>query len=578
MKKSFVLFLFFITFLPVYSKDSSRDDFYITLSDFYESALEKQPCKWRDVRIEYKNYKCPVRIFIEQLEEDMDCLCYLLETAYAGYSDAVSRGLDLEKLKARAKEKFSTDEYDYNGITPVQFVDFLRNELEIKIRDTHFSIRAGDYYCWLCGHQNVFYSDIYVKKDDRGVYKVCKIFEDGSSVQSYTDKFTTYHDLLLFKHSVSPLPDFDPLQPAAPELLEHPFETIKIGSVYSGFPGNLFYYPVLGENVYRVGVMTAEHPDYLCAQFDSKEITLPVKTEVPIDRRQTLRLGEKSTAFSAYLSLSHFSSPGVDSNYRAGTDRQFSRFMDSGFYYQNKQNVILDLRSNPGGNSNIGLKFLASLYIPWNVTNYEGGYNRSFSVLEKHLMQYNENCISVFSPAVSQAFYCYCHEFEKDKKSISLYKKMMTQQKKNPQLLVTPLMHQTKYDRENKARFSNSPAFAGKLIIILDRHSCSASEETVKNAKLLFGDQVIIVGENSGGCITYGNVFNYALPNSNLIVSISAANLSSSYSNFSNWHGEGFGIYPDVWTTGEDLLKTLILLTGDNALEEKIQYIERALQ
>ena len=35
-----------------------------------------------------------------------------------------------------------------------------------------------------------------------------------------------------------------------------------------------------------------------------------------------------------------------------------------------------------------------------------------------------------------------------------------------------------------------------------------------------------------------------------------------------NWHGEGNGVYPDIWSTDEDLLETLVSVTGDRGLKE----------
>ena len=54
--------------------------------------------------------------------------------------------------------------------------------------------------------------------------------------------------------------------------------------------------------------------------------------------------------------------------------------------------------------------------------------------------------------------------------------------------------------------------------------------------------------------------------------------MRGSLKRFKNWHGEGFGVYPDVWTNGAELLETLVNLTGDESLREKIQNIEWGLQ
>ena len=86
--------------------------------------------------------------------------------------------------------------------------------------------------------------------------------------------------------------------------------------------------------------------------------------------------------------------------------------------------------------------------------------------------------------------------------------------------------------------------------------------------KKYLGKNAIIIGENTLGCIEYGNVYYYTLPNSRLSFHVSAATYGPSFNTFSNWHGEGKGIYPDIWATDEDMLETIIAVTGDEGLRE----------
>ena len=71
-----------------------------------------------------------------ELEEDLEDLCYLLKTSYAGFEDACGRGLNLEELKADIQAQFE----DSNDISTDDFFLALKDELSGKIQDMHFSL------------------------------------------------------------------------------------------------------------------------------------------------------------------------------------------------------------------------------------------------------------------------------------------------------------------------------------------------------------------------------------------------------------------------------------------------------
>ena len=119
--------------------------------------------------------------------------------------------------------------------------------------------------------------------------------------------------------------------------------------------------------------------------------------------------------------------------------------------------------------------------------------------------------------------------------------------------------------------------FTGKLIIIADRNSASSSEDTIQLAKRLFGKDCYLVGEISNGCHAYGGVYTYQLPNGSLAVRLSNVKydfiLNSKVINI-----EGVGFTPDYWSTNEDLLETLVAITGDKSLRKVLQGIEVGLK
>lgn len=76
---------------------------------------------------------------------------------------------------------------------------------------------------------------------------------------------------------------------------------------------------------------------------------------------------------------------------------------------------------------------------------------------------------------------------------------------------------------------------------------------------------------------SYFDVFAITLPNSNIILSVPfAKNIQLENDKF--WNGEGFGYYPDIWSEGKDLNNSIISITKDKELFEKLKNIESGLQ
>lgn len=46
---------------------------------------------------------------------------------------------------------------------------------------------------------------------------------------------------------------------------------------------------------------------------------------------------------------------------------------------------------------------------------------------------------------------------------------------------------------------------------------------------------------------------------------------------FSQWHGDCYGIYPDYWSIGNDLNETIFLVTKDNEMKLKLSDIANRL-
>ena len=105
----------------------------------------------------------------------------------------------------------------------------------------------------------------------------------------------------------------------------------------------------------------------------------------------------------------------------------------------------------------------------------------------------------------------------------------------------------------------------------------SAAESTIICAKALFGNNCYLVGENSNGCHAYGGVYTYQLPNGSWAVRLSNIKYDFILNN-KVINIEGIGFTPDYWSTNEDLLETLVAITGDKSLRKVLQGIEVCLK
>lgn len=62
--------------------------------------ISSEPCEYRDVSCDWYGYQKWFReeISYKQALEDLDMLVYLLKSSYAGYDDAVKRGLKIDSI------------------------------------------------------------------------------------------------------------------------------------------------------------------------------------------------------------------------------------------------------------------------------------------------------------------------------------------------------------------------------------------------------------------------------------------------------------------------------------------------
>ena len=179
-----------------------------------------------------------------ELQDDIESLVYYLKTAYAGYDEMKERGFKAELVRAVLK--------NYEGQKKIEsrkvFFD-LQNTLRPYVKDMHFFVKAWNDISMLTPKAVFYYANVFVKKTEDG-YKVCQ-----SGVPS-----------------------------------------VMIDSKFTGSEENLFYYPVKGENVYRLGVIADKKTSFHAFHFDGKSIAVPVYDDGAIESLGNIKFREIETA------------------------------------------------------------------------------------------------------------------------------------------------------------------------------------------------------------------------------------------------------------------------------------------
>lgn len=318
--------------------------------------------------------------------------------------------------------------------------------------------------------------------------------------------------------------------------------------------------------------MSSEKPEKADFQFEGNDgKTYKISAELFDDGAievRPMKYKEFETSDSAYIAFNSFMLPSEESPSRKAAEIVFEKFINSGKKYNGKENIIIDLRGNQGGDSIVPGLFLYSLFADRKIKNFGKDYKK---VEEWFISEFSETNL-VFSPVFIQADYMLAERrglYGKEKRKYSSYLKKM---KENPERIVL------RDERERSNLFDKESRFKGKLIFLTDRNSVSAAEIFVLIAKEIFGnEQVFVLGENTYGMAAYWNVITIELPNSRIGVH-TAFTKNLAFEKYPEWHGEGSGIYPDYWSTGNDLNETIFLVTGDEEMKEKLKDIEFRLQ
>lgn len=458
-------------------------------------------------------------ISCSQLKTDIEYFCYYLETAYAGYEKMEENGFCAEQFADFFLEKYAGFDFIDTKKLMNEYLEYMKK----SVADGHFSIsmESGGNANYVAPKNKILFADTFLEERNGKYY----VYKTDSEFLKADDEFTDSTE-------------------------------------------KLFFYPAKGKNIYRLGVFSASKTEAAEFSFNNRTVKIPLFDDGNISADFRLKYHEIETEKSGYASISSFLLPEKNSARRKGSEIIFKKFVSLSERWFSKENIIIDLRSNNGGEINYIEAFLYFLYF--------GNYNDFNEKQAKKIDDFFEANIftkTIFdSPAINFAKLNFLNEYKvpNSKEHIKTAKQRLKKHKKNPQV------KQWKQSANNL--IEEKPKFRGKLIFLIDRNSVSAAELFVLSAKLLFGQEnALAIGENSYGSLDYGEIYNYLLPESGIAVSLASERMDFA-KELSQWHGDGLGIFPDYWSTGEDLNETIFLATKDEAMKEKLGKIgERVL-
>ena len=490
-----------------------------------------------------------------ELNRDLDYIKHYMSTCYAGYDDMVEKGFNLDSAIENIYN--NTKKEMHNGVVASSvLITNTINELIEKnpLIDSHFSINGSGRYPY-----KLYFSDLY--------------FEEK---QTKTE--TKYFLTKIQREEIDKEESF--LKKKVP-LTELPLNLEYTGStqnLYKWFDGNKI--------IYRYGVFTNKEIHFAYIDLNNNKEKIPVYYFDRLESK-TKNQSYKETNKTLYLSLQNFTFDNRSDVHSFYGQKEFQNLLNiAKEKSKNKENIILDLRSNGGGEPiRLALLFANILY-----DNYD------FDTLNQITLCANENSTDVFSTTIAkERLYSFFYEIKDYFKTLkfrgnkenfeykeyydSIYKK---QKKIRNRQILPQLFFPSKKMITVTPQTEDKPLpptnFSGTIYILTDRYSASCSEYTIGLAyklaeKLNFN--VVHLGENSNGAVYYVNPWSFVTPYSGLWFYMPTNKLEPRIFNHQNFKGEGLGWHPEYWVTKYNLANTLTNLIEDPELPQMLVGLEK---
>ena len=309
-------------------------------------------------------------------------------------------------------------------------------------------------------------------------------------------------------------------------------DQIVKGMLYTGDPNNLV-------KVYSNGSIIYQYVVYSTADIENAEINLNNQNyTIKVKRNELKSKSNKDIDFSENDNVLNIIirtfSPHFEKNkdeYEQTTNAICKRI-------NNFDKVVFDFRDNNGG--------YVSNFIPILLTMLSGDvYEENDELFEKfdQALQYGE-------------------------------KELLTETIKNNYLLQGQNISSFYYHNQgqryivkeeyNEFLDVTNPVFKGSIYIISNTHTYSAAELIIAFLKYYFKNNLIHLGEKTGGMLDFGGTGVYLLPDSKIRLQLCDTDCRENYflSHLKDWRGDTEGFYPDYWffTENENEIEEFILL------------------
>ena len=491
----------------------------------------------------------------KELNRDLDYIKHYMSTCYAGYDDMVEKGFNLDSAIENIYN--NTKKEMHNGVVASSvLITNTINELIEKnpLIDSHFSINGSGRYPY-----KLYFSDLYFEAKQTASetkYFLTKIQrEEMDKEESFLKKKVPLTEL--------------------PLNLEY---TGSTQNLYKWFDGNKI--------IYRYGVFTNKEINFAYINLNNNKEKIPVYYFDRLESK-TKNQSYKETNKTLYLSLQNFMFDISSDIHEFHGQKEFQNLLDiAKEKSKNKENIILDLRSNGGGEPiRLSLLFANILY-----DNYD------FDTLNQITLCANENSTDVFSSTIAKRrlysifydikdffkklkFRNKKEKFEYEEYYDSIYKKQdrIINKQILPQLFF-PSRKIITVEPQTEDKPLPPTNFSGSIYILTDRYSASCSEYTIGLAyklaeKLNFN--VVHLGENSNGAVYYVNPWTFVTPNSGLWFYMPTNKSEPRIFNHPSFKGEGLGWHPEYWVTKYNLANTLTNLIEDPELPQMLVGLEK---
>ena len=394
-----------------------------------------------------------VNIYTAQMEEDIDALAHILNNIYSGKDFFKKRGISISERLNELKERISSVKL----MNKVSFFDCLCSVLD-DIKDSHlvFSLPYFEKIHRFCSHNTIYFADIVLQKNND-------------------------HYMVVASN--------DPL--------------VKCGNIIAAMEDCLF--KTIDEK-FLYGVFSEKPIKTVICNCAGKEVHLNV-FPVPLKRIS-------STDLWSYNHCNGIDIVTIHSLAAFSTDEKQSmeKLVALGKELKNAKKIILDLRGNSGGDSEIARRFIENL-------NGNAHMNLNYAKLNTQGSRLAE--ISLYTENLD--------DYKRARKEILL-------------------------DSNSEWQCSEpSPVgdgqFKNQLVVLTDRNVASSAEIMLKCIKDNI-PQSIIIGENTSGTLNTGDIRYYYLPNSLIFLNIPTAIFAGIFE-------EGTGFYPDYWSK-DDAMKSAI--------------------